>query len=192
MNFHDLVEQARSCRRFDEAAPLPAGSLEWLVDCARITPSGRNQQVLRYALIESPEACAAFFPALRWAGSLKDWDGPAEGERPAGYLAICAPKDAGPLTRIDLGISAQTINLAANSIGLAACMFAAFDQALAARVIELPDELTVMLVMAIGVPVEERHVVPVPESGNLVYWRDANQVHYVPKLSLENLILCKK
>ena len=192
MDFLELVKQARTCRRFDESARLPEGCLEWLADCARLTPSGRNQQVLRYAAAESPEACAALFPALRWAGALKDWDGPAEGERPTGYLVLCAPKDAGPMARIDLGISAQTINLAANSRGLAACMFLSFDPDIAAKVIDLPDELSIMMVMAIGVPVETRRIAAVPANGCLSYWRDENMVHYVPKLTRADVLFCKK
>jgi len=192
MDFLELIKQARTCRRFDESIPLPEGCLEWLIDCARLAPSGHNQQVLRYAAVESPEARAAFFPALRWAGALKDWDGPAEGERPTGYLALCGPKDAGPIARIDLGICAQTINLAANSRGLAACMFLSFDPVIAGKVIDLPEDLAIMLVMAIGTPVEKRCIVAVPESGKLTYWRDAAQVHYVPKLARKDVLFTRK
>ena len=36
---------------------------------------------------------------------------------------------------------------------------------------------------------EVRRVADVPESGALGYWRDADQVHYVPKLALDKLVL---
>lgn len=90
MDFLSLVTSARTCRRFCQNEPLPSGFLTWLVDCARLTPSAKNQQALRYAIIESREACEAFFPALRWAGALPDWPGPKEGERPTGYIVILA------------------------------------------------------------------------------------------------------
>ena len=76
MDFLELVTGARTCRRFREAEGMPAGMLDWLIACARVTPCGGNAQALRFAVAESPEACAAVFPALKWAGMLTDWDGP--------------------------------------------------------------------------------------------------------------------
>ena len=75
MDFLELVTGARTCRRFREAEGMPAGTLDWLIECARVTPCGGNAQALRFAVAESPEACAAVFPALKWAGMLTDWDG---------------------------------------------------------------------------------------------------------------------
>ena len=45
------------------------------------------------------------------------------------------------------------------------------------------------LVLALGKPAETVKIVDVPESGNTVYYRDAQGVHYVPKRSLEDLIV---
>ena len=114
MDFLEFVTGARTCRRFREAEGMPAGMLDWLIACARVTPCGGNAQALRFAVAESPEACAAVFPALKWAGMLTDWDGPEAGERPSGYVAILG--EAGTrakLNAIDAGIAAQTIQLAA-------------------------------------------------------------------------------
>ena len=108
MDFLELVTGARTCRRFREAEGMPAGMLDWLIACARVTPCGGNAQALRFAVAESPEACAAVFPALKWAGMLTDWDGPEAGERPTGYVAILG--EAGTrakLNAIDAGIAAQ-------------------------------------------------------------------------------------
>lgn len=79
MDFLELVTGARTCRRFREAEGMSAGMLDWLIECARVTPCGGNAQALRFAVAESPEACAAVFPALKWAGMLTDWDGPEAG-----------------------------------------------------------------------------------------------------------------
>ena len=124
MDFLELVTGARTCRRFREAEGMPAGMLDWLIECARVTPCGGNAQALRFAVAESPEACAAVFPALKWAGMLTDWDGPEAGERPTGYVAILG--EAGTrakLNAIDAGIAAQTIQLAAYTRDLGCCIF---------------------------------------------------------------------
>ena len=54
MDFLELVTGARTCRRFREAEGMPAGTLDWLIECARVTPCGGNAQALRFAVAESP------------------------------------------------------------------------------------------------------------------------------------------
>ena len=44
MDFLELVTGARTCRRFREAEGMPAGMLDWLIACARVTPCGGNAQ----------------------------------------------------------------------------------------------------------------------------------------------------
>ena len=60
-DFRTLVAQARTCRRFEEARPLQMADLEWLVDCARLTPCARNAQQLRYSLVGPGETCRRLF-----------------------------------------------------------------------------------------------------------------------------------
>ena len=178
MDFLELVTGARTCRRFREAEGMPAGTLDWLIECARVTPCGGNAQALRFAVAESPEACAAVFPALKWAGMLTDWDGPEAGERPTGYVAILG--EAGTrakLNAIDAGIAAQTIQLAAYTRDFGCCIFLSFDP---------------RLVLALGFQKEVRRVETVGADGSVKYWRDARGVHHVPKRPLEDLLIIKK
>ena len=53
------------------------------------------------------------------------------------------------------------------------------------RIVMLP----ISLVLALGKPKEQVVVVPVGEDGSTTYYRDENQVHYVPKRSLEEILL---
>ena len=71
MDFKALVTAARTCRRFVEDSPLHMSDLEWLADCARLTPSARNAQVLRYVLVTGGMT-AHVLPLTVWAGALKD------------------------------------------------------------------------------------------------------------------------
>ncbi len=193
MDFLELVQQARTCRRFAGKEPLPAGTLEWLANCARQAPSAGNKQPLRYALVEDRDVRERIYPALRWAGALKDWDGPEPDERPTGYMAMLSPAgDTSLLTRIDVGIAAQTIQLAAASRGLACCMFLSFTPEMVTEVLEIPAGYQVSLMLALGHPVEERRIVPMPEQGDAPYWRDAAGVHYVPKRSLDEVVIIRR
>ena len=80
--FAALVKQARSCRRFKNADPVPPDLVRQWIDTTRFVPSGGNQQPLRYRIVTGPQECAQVFPHTKWAASLKDWKGPTESERP--------------------------------------------------------------------------------------------------------------
>lgn len=188
-DFKMLAEQARTCRRFAEDAPLSMADLEWLIDCARLTPCARNQQVLRYSLITQGSVCDALFSRTSWAAALKDWGGPHPGERPTAFIVISQPEDAGHLTWIDLGIAAQTIQLAATSRNWGCCILASFDADTCRTLCHIPAPLAPRLVLGLGKAAEVRVIAPVPESGKLTYWRDADSIHHVPKLSREQLVI---
>lgn len=187
MNFSDLVRKARSCRRYRQNDPVPLALLRNLVDVARLAPSGGNQQPLRYRLISGAAPCAALFPFTRWAAALKTWSGPTESERPTGYIVILAP--VGRNAGVDVGIAAQTIQLAATEQGYAVCMLGAIDRAVVHKALGLPADLEVQLLVAVGRQGEAIVLEELPPDGNTVYWRTADGVHHVPKRSLEQVLV---
>lgn len=187
-DFHALVEAARSCRRFVEDRPLSMNDLDWLVDCARLTPSARNAQVLRFILVTQGPACAELFRLTRWAGALKDWGGPHPGERPTAFIAVLAPERGGELVAYDAGIACQTIQLAAATRGWGCCVIYSVDRTAAAPLLKVPEGMKISLVLGLGVAKEERVIAPVPETGSVDYWRDGRGVHHVPKRGLADLV----
>ncbi|MEN8156791.1 MAG: nitroreductase family protein, partial [Bacteroidota bacterium] len=82
----DLILQNRSYRRFEQSVSVPMTLLREMVEAARLSASASNRQPLKYMLFNDPVDCAEIFPTLAWAGYLKEWPGPAEGERPAAYI----------------------------------------------------------------------------------------------------------
>jgi len=92
MNFESLIVKNRSYRRFDQSKPVERETLRYLVNIARRTPSAANRQPLKYILLNHADTCARLFPHLAWAGALKDWLGPAEGERPTAYVIVLNDK----------------------------------------------------------------------------------------------------
>lgn len=189
MDFTTLVTEARSCRRFVASEPVSHETIERLINCARLAPSAKNQQALRFMVVDSAEGRQLMRLSLGWAGALPEWGGPAPEEWPAAYIVICAQEGAGKMVHIDLGITGQTLQLAAASENLAACMFLSFNAEKMAPLLRLPTPWNVQLVLALGKPLEKRRIVPVPENGRLGYWREADGTHNVPKLELATLIL---
>ncbi|MCD6107598.1 MAG: nitroreductase family protein, partial [Caldisericaceae bacterium] len=65
--FKDLVSKNRSYRRFYQEVSVKRETLEELVDLARLSPSARNAQPLKYILSSDPEKNVLIFPCLAWA-----------------------------------------------------------------------------------------------------------------------------
>lgn len=191
MDFKELVAQNRTRRKFDESKPVDVETLVDLVDTARLVPSGMNRQPLKYVVTADKLQCAEMYPLLGWAGYLKDWSGPDEGERPTGYITILLDKGIADNAFIDHGIACQTIMLAAVEKGLGGCIIATVKRGKLKEVLGLGDEYDVLLVLALGVPAQEVEIEPLPSDGKIEYWSGPDGKHHVPKRSLDELILAR-
>jgi nitroreductase len=189
MSLKALVRQSRSYRRFDEKVMVSGEVLRELIGLAEYAPTGSNQQPLKFWLSNTPEMNAVIFPNLAWAGALKDWKGPAEGERPAAYILILGNTEIRQNFGVDHGIAAQTIMLGAAEQGLGGCMIASVRRESLRKALDIPERYEILLVLALGRPAETVVTEPVGEDGNITYYRDAENVHHVPKRGLDDLIL---
>jgi nitroreductase len=189
VSFKELVLKTRSFRRFEQSVPVSLDTLRGLVDLARQTASGSNIQPLKYVLSADPATNERIFPHTRWAGYLKDWSGPAEGERPTAYVVILGDTELRSEFDRDLGIAAQTIMLAAMEVGLGGCMIGSIDREQLRSILEVPEQYRILLVLALGKPAETVVLEPVGPDGSIHYYRDAEDVHHVPKRSLQEIIV---
>ena len=163
--------------------------LDWLTECARLAPSARNAQELRFILVGPGETCRKLFALTRWAGALKEWGGPHSGERPTAFIAVLMPENGKELLCYDTGIACQTIQLAAASRDWGCCIIQSFDHKAAPELLGVPEGMKIALVLGLGVAKEERRIAPMPADGSFGYWRDEQAVHYVPKRTLDDLVL---
>ena len=189
MAFRDLVLGTRSFRRFAPTPTLDRDALRALVDLARCSASAANRQPLKYMLSADPETNDRIFPYTRWAGALKDWGGPAEGERPTAYIVILGDTEISKGFGCDHGIAAQSIMLGATEMGFGGCMVGALDRPSLRASLAIPERYEILLVLALGKPAEKVVLEGMPADGNHDYWRDEQDVHHVPKRSLDELIV---
>ena len=185
----ELVLKNRSIRRFHGEREISREVLLDLVELARLTPSAANLQPLKYLLSWKRESNERIFPKLRWAAYLKDWQGPVEGERPSGYIVVLGDKRVSQNFGYDQGIVSQTLLLGAVEKGLGGCMIATEDREALRRECELPEHFEILLVIALGYPLEEVVLEPLGPEGSVKYWRDEKGVHHVPKRELKELLL---
>jgi nitroreductase len=186
----DLIKKNRSCRRFYQNHLLELRTLRGLVDIARLSASAANLQPLKYVLSCNDKKNALIFSCLKWAGYMKDWIGPQEGERPSGYIIILVDtKKANEWIGYDCGIASQSILLGAREEGLAGCMIGSINRKKLKDLLNIPAQLKILLVIAIGKPKEKVVIESVGQDNNIRYWRDQNGVHHVPKKKLNDIII---
>ncbi|MBW6515243.1 MAG: nitroreductase family protein [Candidatus Cloacimonetes bacterium] len=187
--FKDLVIANRSYRRFYQDYNISADLLIELIDNARLSASAANLQPLRYIIVSEKEANERIFSCLRWAGYLPDWEGPEEGEKPSAYIVMLGDKEFPKFHHFDGGIAAQTILLGAVDKGLGGCIFASVDKERLQQEINIPSNMEIIVVIALGKPKEHIIIETAETSGNIKYWRDKDQIHHVPKRKLADILI---
>lgn len=192
MTLSELIVTSRTCRRFQSSVGLTEGILVDLVNMARLSPNARNAQVLRYAIVADPTARREVFGLLTLGGAFRPEQRPTAEQQPGGYIVVLGPEKLEGFGLMDVGIAAQSVNLAANASGLACCMVGAFNKPALRKLLELSAELDPKLVLALGAPAEDRQIATVGENGDTAYFRDDHGVHWVPKRALEDVIVIRQ
>ncbi|MBR4934171.1 MAG: nitroreductase family protein, partial [Clostridia bacterium] len=114
------------------------------------------------------------------------------GEEPTDFIVICHDTSVSPISEystMDVGIVAQTINLAACEKGFGCCMIGSFDKKATAELFSLPENLIPVLVLALGTPKESPIICSIGEDGSTKYFRDDANLHFVPKRQAEDVIV---
>jgi nitroreductase len=188
MKLKELVLKTRSFRRFNESQRIDSQTLANLVDLARLSASGANRQPLKFLIYNDPVDCTGIFTSLIWAAYLKDWGGPVQGERPAGYIIILGDKSISESFGVDHGIAAQSIMLGATETGLGGCMIASIKREELRLKLNIPEKYEILLVLALGKPIENV-VIDEIRDGDVKYWRDSEKNHHVPKRPLSEVLI---
>ncbi len=185
----ELIKKNRTYRRFYEDFAIERNTLEELVNLARLSASAANRQPLKYILSCEKNKNDLIFPVLAWAGYLKDWQGPGEGERPSAYIIMLLDTEISKNYWCDPGIAAQSILLGATEKGLGGCIFASVKKDELRSVLKINERYEILYVLAVGKPKEKVVLETVRTDRDIKYWRDNQGVHHVPKRSLREIIL---
>lgn len=183
----DLIAKNRSFRRFSGERRPTHGELLKMIEAARLSASAGNLQRLLFTPVTSDADCRATLENLAFAAYFGSWR-PAEDEVPGAYIVVWAAAELDANLAIDAGIAAQSILLTAREMGFGGCMFRSIKkEALTAALGKSP--YVPVLVIALGLPKEQVVITDVGEDGSIKYFRDAQGTHFVPKKSLNDIIL---
>jgi len=191
MSIKKLVLKNRSYRRFYNNHKISEKTLIDLISLARLTPSARNLQPLKYFISFEPEVNEKIFNTLSWAGYLKQ--GGIEivpKERPSAYIIVLNDKTNADNSSVDAGIAAQTILLGAGEKGLGGCIVATVKKEILKELIPENEKYEIMFVIALGKP-KEKVIIEGVKNNDIKYWRDGF-THHVPKRSINEILIKSK
>ncbi|MDD5823275.1 MAG: nitroreductase family protein [Firmicutes bacterium] len=190
----DLVKANRSCRGYDRSRKVTREELLEMVDTARFTAAGVNQQPYKFYLIYEEEEAALMNTLVKFGANLPELGLPFPGTEPPAFILICHDAEVFENVerfRLDVGIMAQTITLAATEMGLIGCMIGNYNKDKVKEALGLDDRFTVELIISIGKNAEDIRLCDLEEGQSHKYYRDDNGVHWVPKRKLEDIVINK-
>ena len=180
-----LLAKNRSHRAYDPSFVVREDQLRRIIGVNTLTPSARNQQVLRFRAVLADEA-AKVRPYIRMGAALPELNLPAVGTEPNAYIVVCATVPETREVSIDLGISVQSMLLQATEIGLNGLCIAAFNREGVKEALALPYEP--LLVVAIGRGMDRIELTEISADESHTYYRREG-THYVPKVRLDELMI---
>lgn len=187
----NLIKINRSYRRFYQNEEIPYQTLIDFINNTRFCATARNQQVLVYKAVTDEKMRNVLFPFLNWAGYLKDWDGPPQGERPTGYIIVGVNnkrllfKDE--WLNADFGIACQTILLQAAEKKFGGCIIAAINKIEIKKAFNISQNIDIKAVIALGKPILDVKIEEIEAEDDIKYYRK-NREHIVPKRKLDDIL----
>ncbi len=192
MNVYEAATKRRSIRRFKDK-PVPYEVLEKCVDAARLAPSGRNQQVCEYIVVDDPDLLPKMFGNI--GGSVKlppEKGGPRPENTPKAYTVILINKsregDANrrTISLYDVAMAAENVILTALEEGIGCCPVMMFQSEGMKTILNISDDYDIGLVIVMGYPDES----PVAEvaTDSIDSHVDENLQRHVPKRKLADVL----
>lgn len=188
MNVREAIEKRRTIRKFTDKV-IDKADLHELIDCARLAAYGANLQPLKFRCVTEKDEVEAVFQNIKWAGYLSDGT-PKAGEKPNAYIAILGDtqiKKNGDF-EIDAGAAVTTMMLRATELNLATCWFGSIDRKQIPGILDIPENLKLLYILAVGEAGQESIVCDMKD-GDVKYFMGENGVLNVPKRSLEEIII---
>ena len=186
------LENVRSHRSFTDR-PLTKTELSKIVEGARLGASAKNSQSIRFFCVSDKKLCDEIFEQIKWAAAVS-WN-PVLEESPRAYVILCASnpltQTSEPLLHFDMGIASQNMLLCAAEMGFGGCIIGAYNKKEVEKLIALPEKYKSYFILALGEPKDKVKIVAA-ENKDTKYYRDTLNNHFVPKLSLNEIIIGNK
>lgn len=184
----DVVGGRRTIRLYQQKS-VSEVDLRAMLNGARLTCSGGNQQPLRYLVVRTPALAEKVFAQTAWAFLVRPRRTPVWGvTAPQTFIAVLGSGDGAPLLHANAGAAVQSMQLVAWARGLGCCWLGAIQREALHELLQLPLGQQVLYLLAVGYPAEEPVREDVSERESHAYYVDGENRLHVPKLRLEDVV----
>ncbi len=181
-----LLSSNRSYRIYDKSYKVDLRQLKAMIAVNPKLGSAMNRQALRFHPVTAGPEAEKILSLIKLGAAVPEMKLPPEGREPEAFIVVCSTLPETAVIDIDLGISAQSMLLKAAEMGLGGIFIRNFNAKALREALGLT--LQPLAVLAVGKPDEKIELVPAAPGDDLAYYfRDG--VHYVPKLSAEDLTI---
>ena len=161
MKFLDLVNKRQSIRKYLDK-PVERERVEQCLEAARLAPSANNSQPWSFIVIDDPK--------LKEAVARNTFDRVISfnrfslqapvlililSERPSFFSRIGSAVKDKQFSLIDIGITAEHLCLQAAEEGLGTCMLGWFNEKGVKKLLHIPPQIRVELIITMGYPVSD-------------------------------------
>lgn len=191
MDIQMALKERRTVRFFQQE-PVPDQDLAELLDAARVASCGGNKQRLRYQVVRDRKLAERVFAQTAWAALVQPRRNPQWGSTaPLHFIAVLAPVNGGSVCHADAGAAIQSMQLLAFAKGLGCCWLGAIQRDKLQEILEVPADMQVLYLLAVGYPAEAPVSEDVPAEAPLAYYLDEQQRLHVPKIHRDELAIWK-
>ena len=147
MTVFEVIKKRYSCRTYQDK-PIEQDKLDQIFEAARQAPSAKNLQDWRFVVVTDKKVkqqvagCANHQDAFGQAGAI------------IAACSVCGEtmKCGQRIAPIDVSIALEHIALMATELGLATCWIGSFDAEKVRQVLEIPEDVAIIELMALGYP----------------------------------------
>jgi nitroreductase len=145
MDLFETVEKRRSIRKF-KPNPIPDKDLKKILEAGRLAPSGGNRQPWSFIVVRKPETKKKLAAVANLQRFIADAD--------TVLIALGDPAVSKSLYKQDPMIAIEHMVLASTALGYGTCWIGAFNENDVKEIAKVPENMTVIALLPIGVPDE--------------------------------------
>jgi nitroreductase len=145
MDLFETVEKRRSIRKF-KPNPIPDKNLKKILEAGRLAPSGGNRQPWSFIVVRKPETKKKLAAVANLQRFIADAD--------TVLIALGDPAVSKSLYKQDPMIAIEHMVLASTALGYGTCWIGAFNENDVKEIAKVPENMTVIALLPIGIPDE--------------------------------------
>ncbi len=145
MEVFEAIKGRRSVRGFKDEL-IPDEALSKILEAARIAPSAGNRQECKFIVVQDEKTRKDLSVACRNQAFV--------GEAPV-VIVGCATNPSRRYSFVDVAIALDHMTLVAHSLGLGTCWIGAFTEDEVKKLLNIPEEVSVVCILPVGVPSRE-------------------------------------